>query len=236
MTTSKTKAIIVPHLYGIFADVKAFRSFGFPVIEDCAQAIGSKAGPGISGDVAIFSFQPTKCLTTGEGGMAISSDERISARMRVLRDGGGAEGRQVFSPMSDLASALGLSQLSRYGRMLARRKRIASEYSRALARCLPEAAEKLRGLPTMFFRFPMMLPGGVGRYQALFLRRGIHVRRGVDRLIHRLLGLPDKKFPQAVRLHRMTVSLPIYPDMSDSDVKRCTAALQALIKHGPETP
>src|SRR5882672_11343027 len=67
----RTKALIVPHLYGIFSDTRSFHRFGIPVIEDCAQAIGHAGKrPPSSGDIAIFSFHPTKLLTTGEGGMA----------------------------------------------------------------------------------------------------------------------------------------------------------------------
>jgi perosamine synthetase len=230
LITRRTKALIVPHMYGIFADVSAFRSFGVPIIEDCAQAIGSRASPVISGDVAVFSFHPTKCLTTGEGGMVVSSDKKIAARIRALRDGGDSSfDRKVFSPMSDLSAALGLSQLSRYDRMLARRREIASEYFRALAGCLPDAAVNLKGLPSMFFRFPMTVPGGAERYRNVFLRKGIHVRRGVDTLLHRLQGLPDDQFPCAVELYRTTLSLPIYPAMSNQDLRRCVSSLKAIL-------
>ena len=61
----RTKAIIVPHMYGVFADVSSFREFGVPIIEDCAQALDYKKRRKISGDIAMFSFHPTKCITTG---------------------------------------------------------------------------------------------------------------------------------------------------------------------------
>src|SRR5882672_10925683 len=60
LVTPRTKAVIVPHMYGVFADVESFRSIGIPVIEDCAQAIDVDGSRSISGDVAVFSFHPTK--------------------------------------------------------------------------------------------------------------------------------------------------------------------------------
>src|SRR6185369_15632781 len=61
--TSKSKAIIVPHLYGIYADIAGFKQFGLPIIEDCAQALGRSRSHPIKGDIAVFSFHPTKCLS-----------------------------------------------------------------------------------------------------------------------------------------------------------------------------
>src|SRR6185295_3504020 len=85
--TSRTKAVIVPHMYGVFADLDSFRDLGVPLIEDYAQAIDAEGRRRLGGDVAIFSFHPTKCLTAGEGGVAVAADAATVERMRMLRDG-----------------------------------------------------------------------------------------------------------------------------------------------------
>lgn len=222
---SRTRALVVPHIYGIFADVEAFRPLGIPIVEDCAQAVGGPEPWRLAGDIGVFSFQPAKCLTTGEGGLAVSNNAGLLRRLRELRDGG-ASGRAVFAPLPDTAAALGLSQLQRYDAALARRRWIAETYRSALGE---RAGWLLRRTPwqrTMHFRFPVSCPGGLDAAQADFARHDIMVRRGVDELLHRVVGLPDRAFPVATELFETTVSIPIYPAMSDAGVALCAGALE----------
>jgi perosamine synthetase len=93
--TPKTKAIIVVHLYGHPADMKAFREiaddYKLALVEDCAQAHGAMfmgRKVGTFGEVATFSFYATKNMTTGEGGMVVTNDDRIAEKIRILRDQG----------------------------------------------------------------------------------------------------------------------------------------------------
>lgn len=235
LLTARTKAVIVPHMYGLFAPVAAFRSMGLTIIEDCAQAIGAYGQAPVAGDLAIFSFQPTKCLTTGEGGMVVGRDGGTVERLRTLRDEGrdGHARRMAFSPMSDLAAALGLSQLHRYPESLERRRRVAARYVDALA---PSLGSELR-LPVlergMFFRFPVCMPGGVDAYAARFTEQGITVRKGVDRLLHREVGISDAGFPHSVRLFEQTVSLPIYPALSEEEIVRCVDTARRVFESTP---
>lgn len=230
----RTRALVVPHLYGIFADLGAFRAFGLPIVEDCAQAVDARGRRRIEGDVAVFSFHPTKCLTTGEGGMAVSKDAALVAQLRRLRDGEtDASRRRLFAPLSDIAAELGLCQLARYEQGLLRRRRIVERYRSALA----DVAQL--GLPTlghdrsMYFRFPLRAGGGAERYQARFAQRGVAVRRGVDKLLHRLRGLSDTRFPRSVEHFETTVSLPIYPSLDDEQLERCTRAAREVFLASP---
>ncbi|MEA3559510.1 MAG: DegT/DnrJ/EryC1/StrS family aminotransferase, partial [Candidatus Thermoplasmatota archaeon] len=91
--TSRTKAIIPVHLYGQSADMDAIREIAgeIPVIEDCAQAHGSLNNSrkvGSMGKAGMFSFYPTKNMTTGEGGMVVSNDSEYIDRIRMLRNHG----------------------------------------------------------------------------------------------------------------------------------------------------
>jgi UDP-4-amino-4-deoxy-L-arabinose-oxoglutarate aminotransferase len=222
--TTRTKALIVAPLYGIYADLAPFRKFGIAIIEDCAQVF---PGPNheMQGDIAVFSFHPTKCLTTGEGGMATAGSAELVARLRAIRDG--MEGEltsRLFSPLSDLSAALGISQLARYCDMLARREQFALRYRRAIDRCLPEALNGEAFERSMHFRFVLRVARGFDCYAERFARHGVIVRRGVDELLHRVSGTDERHFPVACRLFQETLSLPIYPALNEDEFSRCVAA------------
>lgn len=228
--SSKTRAIIVPHMYGIFANISALRSLCIPIIEDCAQAIGAEGKHRLQGDVAVLSFHPTKCLTAGEGGMAVASESGILERMRAYRDG--AETgycARLLSPMSNIAAGLALSQADRYDEMLERRREIARSYFDALEICAPDCLHHEAAENSMFFRFPIRTPGGLESCQKAFEARGVHVRRGVDKLLHREMKLPDSQFPTARALFESTVSIPIYPALSQSQILRCIEAMEHVL-------
>lgn len=210
-----TAAIVVVHTFGFVADVAAFRALGPPVIEDACQAFGGVSHgreAGSMGDAAIFSFQATKCLSTGEGGMALFKDEKVAKRARALAGS--------LAPMSDIQAALGLSQLDRYPEFLARRLAISQAYRKSFINApveLPPAG--------MYFRFPLRCNRNIETLIARFLdERRIHVRRGVDSLLHRQLGLDSKNYPQTEDLYAKTLSLPIYPALSEDDQLRVVAA------------
>ena len=229
LITKKTKAVIVPHVYGIFADVTEFKKLGLTIIEDCAQAIGDKSIDKINGDIAVFSFQPTKCLTTGEGGMLVSLNEKTCKKAMQLRDGS-AESvmMKVFSPMSDINSALGLSQLQRYTEFLNKRRKIAGKYLIDVSAINQLLINYDAKASSMYFRLPIRVKGGLQKYQPLFAEKKIHIRKGVDRLLHRLMGKPDSEFPVATNLFDTTISLPIYPALTEQELERCLASLSIL--------
>lgn len=224
---AETVAIIVPHLYGLAADIGGITRIGPPVIEDCAQLVGHACPGPMHAHARVLSFHPTKCLTTGEGGMMIAQDAAMLARARALRDGGETD-RRIFSPLSDLAAALGLAQLSRYSSFLVRRREIGARYLAALSRAPMLLRPAWHLADGMLFRFPLRLPGGLERWSGFFARHGVAVRRGVDELLHRSLGLPDDAFPEATHAFDTTVSVPLHPSMSAEEIQRCVGALSAL--------
>lgn len=227
LITPKTVAIIVPHMYGIFADVKGFKKFNVPVIEDCAQAVGDKKIDSIQGDIAVFSFHPTKCLTTGEGGMLVSGNEKINEKARELRDGDKNNLHARFlSPMSNIQAALGISQLNRYPEFLRKRREIAGKYLTHLAAIDLKLVNYEAKASSMFFRMPVRTIGGAYKYQGLFEKEKIHVRKGVDKLLHRMMKLDDALFPMAVQHFDTTVSVPIYPALTDGDILKCVASVR----------
>jgi UDP-4-amino-4-deoxy-L-arabinose-oxoglutarate aminotransferase len=216
----RTGCIILVSTFGIANPVLPYRTFGVPIIEDCCQSFAPAAtkDQGL-GDARVFSFHATKCLTTGEGGVATSPNLQLLDTMRKLRDGGlspGTLGYRVAAPMTDLQAALGRSQLARYDRFLHRRQQIARRYFDALKTDRFDQPWIIRD-QSMFFRFPVRWPVDFPSIGREFARRGIHVRKGVDVLLHRLLGLDRDRFPVAENLFEETLSIPIYPALTDDE-------------------
>jgi len=221
--TRRTKAVIVPYLFGIPIDLDPILDLGLPVLEDIAQAFGTENGKGAKagskGLLNICSFHATKCLTTGEGGMVLCNDKKYLERLRVF---------QGLFPLSDLNASLGISQLKQFPSFLAKRRTIADCYFRRLDPlgpiCLPGHLRE----GSSFFRFVIKLPAPFKVVAGWFESRSITVRRGVDNLLHRILKLPRKKFPVAEALFAQTISLPIYPALSQENIHRVADAAAAL--------
>ncbi len=226
-----TKAAVAVHTFGIAAQMDLSVALSCPIIEDFCQAFGAiRAGHPVAlvGHAGFFSFQATKCLTSGVGGAVASNDPDFLERARRWRDE-----CYVVGTISDLQAALGLSQLARYPEMLERRRAIASRYFSEFPHHLTAPLRALRH-KSIFYRFPIRIDGKFEAVQARFLDRGVEIRRGVDALLHRSQGLSDNDFPKAVSLFRTTASVPIYPAMTSDDVTRVIDAVKEVCKLGTD--
>jgi len=146
--TARTRAILAVDLYGNLPDFARLREiadhYGLALIEDAAQAIGTRRGArraGTWGDVGVFSFHGSKTLTTGEGGMLITADRRLHDRVRRLQDHGRRPGDRSFDcdevgfkyRMTDLQAALGHSQLGRLDEIVGRKQALFAGYAAGLS-------------------------------------------------------------------------------------------------------
>jgi perosamine synthetase len=146
-TPMKIKAILPVHAYGQPADLDSIlamaKEFNINVIEDACEAIGSeykhkKVGP--LGDCGVFAFYPNKQITTGEGGMIVTDDDKWDSLFRSLRN----QGRDIFDAwlnhsrlgynyrLDEMSAALGAAQMSRIEELLTKRERVASLYNARL--------------------------------------------------------------------------------------------------------
>jgi dTDP-4-amino-4,6-dideoxygalactose transaminase len=224
--TPRTRALIVPHAFGLAADLEPFRALGVPLVEDCAQTLGARVGGravGTLGTLAVCSFYATKLLTTGEGG-AVAGPAALVERVRDARE---YDERTDLAPrgnakLTDLAAALGRSQLTRLDGFLARRRAIAARYRERLRRA-PCTAPPEAGDRHVYHRFVLETERSPERVQADLAARGVAARRPVFRPAHQALGLEG--FPAAERLWRRTVSIPCYPTLTDAEVDTVAAAL-----------
>ena len=228
--TSKSKAIIVVHLFGLPADIDEILALGLPVIEDCAQSLGANLGGrmlGTLGAIAICSFYATKLITTGEGGMLLSSDNGLLAKARDLRD---YDKRVSFATrfnykMTDLQAALGRSQFQKLERFLAQREELARVYSKQLA--TPPCTQPPSPEGRIFYRYVVSVEKDVEALIQKLLHVGIEVARPVYRPLHRYFNLED--YPGAEMAWNSHVSLPIHPSLTSQDVHRVCQALQSAL-------
>ena len=156
--TSKTKAILPVHLFGLAADIDAIKAIAerhsLWVVEDAACGFGSHfkgQHVGTQGDTGCFSFHPRKAITTGEGGMITTQSADLAEKLRRLRDHGAAMsdlqrhlGAKPYlladhpdagfnQRMTDIQAALGSAQMDRAADIVAERQRLATRYDRAFA-------------------------------------------------------------------------------------------------------
>ena len=216
----RTKAIVAVNMFGISAQLESLKKYPYSIVEDHCMSFGLPDP--LFGDAAIYSFYATKCLTTGEGGAAVFQQEHLLSRAAELR-----RINAVPGTLSDIQAALGLSQLARYDQMLARRCDIASRYLSELPEHLTHRISKVRDR-SIFYRFPLCMHGEFDSLAARFAERGVAVGRAVAFLLHRLIGRSDDDFPNSVTLFNSTVSIPIYPAMSDEDVGKVIDAVKMI--------
>jgi len=231
--TAATRAVIVPHMFGLPADLAPMTEWGIPIIEDCAQAFGATylgRQVGSFGTISICSFYATKVFTTGEGGMLLSDSDTLLQQSRDLRDYDGRPSLELRYnyKMTDFQAALGLSQLGRLSGLLARRQVLASRYNQALQGLPVRLPEGDPDRTHIFYRYVI----GVHDARALAARlqaQGIECKSPVGRPLHEYLGIGG--FQHTDHAMRSALSLPLYPSLSDLEAHTVVqAAVRNLIR------
>jgi dTDP-4-amino-4,6-dideoxygalactose transaminase len=216
----KTRAIIVPHMFGLPTDIEPVTSLGIPIIEDCAQSIGAHSGDrctGSFGTLSVFSFYATKMLGVGEGGMVASNDPGLIDTVRDLRDYDEKETYAVRYnyKSTDVLAALCESRLKKLPSCIERRKEIAKVYDGELSvlnlriPVVPEQSDHIYYRYIVGVEDPLRFMGEMGK-------RGIKCRRPVFKPLHRYLELSG--FPKTDHAWETAVSIPIYPALTQQEV------------------
>lgn len=256
------KVVVPVHLAGQAPDMAAIHElalrFGFRVIEDASHAIGARYRGGPVGDcrysdITVFSFHPVKIITTGEGGMALTRDAALAARMDLLRSHGITRDPALMSHapdgpwyyqqvalgynyrMTDIQAALGLSQMARLGAYVERRRLLARRYDALLG-----------GLP---LRVPFQHGDGESAWHlylvrldpALDHRATFEALRadGIGVNLHYIpvhtqpyyaaMGFAPGDFPEAERYYAEAISLPLYPGLTEAMQDTVIAALRRAV-------
>lgn len=254
--TPKTRAIMPVHFAGLPADLDAVyaiaRKHGLRVIEDAAHAIGSVYKDkriGSFGDLVCFSFHANKNITTIEGAAISAADEETANRLEVLRFHGitkFADGGMDVSVaggkynLTDVSARIGLSQLARLDEFNGKRRALAKRYFDALADSplrLPAHGDDGHS----WHMFAPLVPFAERGFDWAGLRDKLHARGiGIGRhypavhlfSLYRDMGYREGQFPNAERIGRETVTLPLFPAMQVADVDRVCEALRDTLGHG----
>lgn len=249
----RTKTIVAVDYAGQPADYDALRSIAagrdLALVADACHALGASAGGrrvGTLADVSCFSFHAIKPITTGEGGMIATNDAKLAARMRAFRNHGidrdhrqrDAEASWEYEMvelgnnyrLTDVQAALGLSQLSKADRFLARRRQIARRYDAAFA-TLPgvRPLETRAGVEHAHHLYVVRLQNRARAFRALR-------ERGVRAAVHyppvyrhpyyqQRFGCQRGLCPLAEAAYEEILSLPMFARLTDDEVERVIAAV-----------
>ena len=229
--TTRTKAIIVPHMFGLAADLDKLLKVDVPIIEDCAQAVGGtyrKKRLGTFADAAIFSFYATKMMATGEGGMVTASSIELIERIRDLKtyDEKEADKVRYNYKMTDVQAALGEVQLARLDDFIDQRKSIADQYVNALKSLNINLPEK--NSEHIHYRFVVGLETDCNRLIQGLTREGIGCARPVFLPIHRHLKMAG--YPVTDKVWESALSLPIYPSLHPNEVEQIITNFINMLK------
>jgi dTDP-4-amino-4,6-dideoxygalactose transaminase len=242
--TPRTKAVVPVHLYGQAADMDAIaliaRRHGLRIVEDCAQATGAHYHGrrlGSIGDIACFSFYPTKNLgAIGDAGMVITNDAELAVRVRRLRQYGWDEARKthengVSSRLDPLQAAILAAKLPHLDPDNARRMTIAARYDRSLAGLpltLPAMKEKGGHVFHLYVvrcedRNRLMAHLAADKIgSAVHYSAPVHLQAGyAERSI-----VPKNGLPVTAEIVDKILSLPIYPELTDAQADRVVASLR----------
>jgi len=266
---AKVRAIIPVHYGGQMVDVDAIAKiagkYGLPVIEDAAHTMpamyrSSVGRPwrhvGTTAAITCFSFYANKCITTGEGGMAVTDDDTFAARMRLMslhgmsKDAwrrfmnGGAWYYEIVAPgfkynLTDVAASIGLCQLERADELWAARTAIARRFSEGLADVseltLPvELADRRHSWHLYAIRLKLEL---LDIDRATFIAKMNEA--GVAASVHWMplhmqpyyretFEYQPQDFPIAAGIWPTLISLPIFPGMTSAEIDRVIAVVRDI--------
>ncbi len=264
--TEKTKAIIPVDFTGQPVDMDRIKDiaekYGLIVIEDAAHALGAEYKGnkiGSLADMTIFSFHPVKHITTGEGGMITTNDEKLYNRLVLFRTHGitrdanrlanKKEGSWYYEQLelgynyriTDIQCALGISQLNKLDKFIQRRKEIVQKYNNYLKDIdgviLPYQATYAKSSWHLYVIQLELEKFKVGRkiiFEALRAENigvNVHYIPVYYHPYYQRLGYKKGLCPKAEKFYERALTLPLYPKMEEKDIEDVVTALEKVLNY-----
>lgn len=253
--TSRTRAIMVVHIYGLPVDMdpvlEIAGKYGLKIIEDAAEMHGQtyRGRPcGSFGDLSIFSFYPNKHVTTGEGGMVLTDDDALAERCRSLRNLCFQQQKRFVHEelgynfrMTNLQAALGLAQLERLEEFVARKRRMGQRYTEKLSVVggLELMPAKTSYADSIYWVYAMVLKDEV-EFDAEEAMRRLGSRKIGTRpffwpmheqpVFHKMGLFRGENYPVAERLARRGFYVPSGMALTDGQMDEVAEAVQWLMR------
>jgi len=251
--TSRTKAILPVHVFGLPAEMSAINTVAklhdLKVIEDACEALGSEIEgkkAGTFGDGAVFAFYPNKQITTGEGGMVVTSDPDIADICSRMRNQGRGQSSVWLNHeilgynyrMNEISAALGLVQLQRMNEILMKRALVAEMYYQRLSEIpqiiVPPAtgSEHVSWFVYVIRFLPEIKRDRVMQY---LLSQGIDCRPyfpaiHLQPFYQKTFGFTEGCFPVTESISASTLALPFHNNLKEAEVDYVVAALKKALK------
>ena len=260
------KVVIPVHLCGQSCDMAAIHAlgqqYGFKIIEDASHSIGGTyrgepVGNCRFSDITVFSFHPVKIITTGEGGMAVTNDDKLASHMARLRTHGitrdpaemthAPDGPWYYQQLelglnyrlTDIHAALGLSQMKRLDSFVSTRNQIANRYTKMLAH-LPVTVQlqpldvySAFHLYVIRLRLPKIKKSHREVFEALRATGfgvNLHYIPVYRQPYYAQMGFNPSHFPESERYYAAAISIPMYSGITEDQQDRVVAALRKAIE------
>jgi len=229
--TSKTKAIIVPHMFGCPAEMDKLSELGIPIIEDCAQAVGATfkgKNVGSLGLLSVFSFYATKVFACGEGGMVLSDSEGLISKIKDLRDYDNKNDYilRYNYKMTDIQASLGLSQLSSLEKLIEKRRKIAGQYFEEFKNCNLTLPIRKEGKEHLYYRFVVKTEEDASGYLEKLQQKHVTCQRPVYKPLHHYVNLSG--FPHAMEAWQKAISIPLYPSLKEREIEKIVTVVKEI--------
>lgn len=264
-TGTLPKVVVPVHICGQSCDMQRIAAlaerYGFRIIEDASHAIGGSydgrpIGECRYSDITVFSFHPVKIITTGEGGMCVTNDAELAARLRRYRSHGITSDPALMSPrsegeiwnyqqidlgfnyrMTDIQAALGNSQMVRLEEFVDRRQAIAGRYDRAFADCDVVTPWQHPATRSSYHLYVVRVPERAGAseqsrvYEYMYeheIHVNLHYIPVYRQPYYERMGFPAGYCVEAERYHREAISLPMYAALSDAQQDEVIGRVRAI--------
>ncbi|HOJ18057.1 MAG: DegT/DnrJ/EryC1/StrS aminotransferase family protein [Ignavibacteriales bacterium] len=245
--TSKTRAIMVVHLYGQPCEmdeiVKIAKEFKLFVIEDCAEAFGSEYNGkrvGTFGDIACFSFYGNKTITTGEGGMVVTNDETLWDRAYHLRMHGLAKYREYWHDvlgfnyrMTNICAAIGLAQLEKADEKISAKRKLAQKFMEILKEYPVDFHKEVQGTFHTYWMISILVENRNVREKLREQLKSDSIEtRPTFYPVHTMPMFSQKyqKLPVAEDIGWRGINLPSFPTISDEQLELIAASFRKFFK------
>jgi len=252
--TSRTKAIMAVHIYGLPVDMEPLLfladKYGLKVIEDAAEAHGLHYNGmtcGSFGDISTFSFYPNKLITTGEGGMIVTDDDIVAKKCRSLRNLCFQSGKRFFHEelgwnfrMTNIQAALGLAQIERMDEFINKKRSLGQKYTFLLGDLdnIQLPLERTNFAENIYWVYGLVLDKNLVDDAEIFMEKMKKLGIGTRPFFWPLHEQPvlkkygfdnNKSFPVAERIARRGFYIPSGLALTVDEIEYVSEAIQSLL-------